>query len=507
MTLRERIAAVQQLKQQFGDAESIPEEALAAIDYERVVDPDQATVNLVPAERLGDLAASQTMRHEQSTRMPFDKLSADIAVNETSRVGFINEKITAELGVLGDNPTKFKWLSPRDPSRSFATSDITESAVVSFFGGERAQLESLNIGWGISEYLTHILPLEMNLPEIGDHELWLDNSLDAYGPDQIAQIRDALQGLKAKLTDVAQIEQFCNDDFMNLRWFDGPAATIEADRPADIEFAGPTDVDLTSLPPSEKMALQLARFKNTLRAEGLADVAEGLYGVSTLAEIRDVLAASPYAEEALVRQMYDYFDSPNRYAQVAGERIEALLNMLSPEAGSDETIHLELVADPGAVKQYGNTARFFVEMECNDDRLGEGYQLGNIALVQTKTSDGRPVWHVQAVDVPVDVNHIDWNRFPRSLVSMLASPAMQAGVHCITVNARPEQISRQPHIGEAFSRYASEKMLRKQYDKMHGFIESDLVDVRLDDRMLDDLGAPRPDGQVVIWRQASTRER
>ncbi|MGD0577183.1 MAG: hypothetical protein ABSA74_03860, partial [Candidatus Staskawiczbacteria bacterium] len=81
---------------------------------------------------------------------------------------------------------------------------------------------------------------------------------------------------------------------------------------------------------------------------------------------------------------------------------------------------------------------------------GKNKHVGNIYLAETDTADNKPVWHLDAIQIPVNVK---WNDFLKNIFESLIKAAQKKGVSAITVSRDDRHISNYDYVRDAVLEY------------------------------------------------------
>ncbi|HSX16409.1 MAG TPA: hypothetical protein VLF40_06465 [Candidatus Saccharimonadales bacterium] len=504
--LRERMERLRELMHAAGGADNIPDEALAEIGYARHYDTETSLTRLLPVERLGGMTVGEYVQvhesaHEADTP-PFGRIGCRV---ETRDMAYDTALIPAEL----NNRIQVLWgrlwsLLDVDLLQEVTGNDsllLTYEADASYRMQtpegvrylHRPGLPGLLLGKGPG--MDGILPTDTD----GVYGLLeLDNGAESYSTEHLDGIWQSLERYKARLTDVDELEKRIDRGLGNFRFDED--AYLEEDMYQELDPAAfPGDSQ------AERFAFGLRGFAAQLTDYGFGDVAGQLVGVTSIAEVRKVLAAADggsavardfkQREKALralratltdqedinqfnrdlqalraarkaamapLRATATYFDLPRLFAQFARREFESVQGVMTRKGhASAGVLELDggpdavLDADPGAFSgdcTEGRPLPFGQGVGVHNIKVRlDGKHTGNVYLLATTDSAGRSVWHLDAVQIPA--YGIDWERFPAVFTALLATEAHSNEVSAITVNSVWHLISNYDYIGKAFLQY------------------------------------------------------
>lgn len=224
-----------------------------------------------------------------------------------------------------------------------------------------------------------------------------------------------------------------------------------------------------------------------------------------------------------LRGLDELLNFPSHYRDAVMVKIKELESTLLTRASGSVSLQLDttpnarLDKDPGELSgdcTAGKPLEFGEATGLHNVRVSaEGKHIGNIYLLESTTSEGVPVWHIDAVQIPLRT--VDWSQFPDLLVDALRPLAVDCGVQGITVNKRQHHVSNYDYISRGFMEYFGTGDKAQAYDQLELLDEPGVISDREDlacdvqfDRFHepadDDNTTSQPQGakdsQIYLWR-------
>lgn len=168
----------------------------------------------------------------------------------------------------------------------------------------------------------------------------------------------------------------------------------------------------------------------------------------------------------LLEGMLDYYRLPEIAADIYRRRIKAVQDLLVSKGDQEDSkVLITLDGTPDPVKDLDpgtlsgdctagsplpfndpNIPVYNVKVFQNDAHIG------NIYLLYSHTSSKKPVWHLEAIQIPRA--RLDWHAAIPAFIDGLLIEATKKGVEAITINKEDKKISNYDYISKAALEYA-----------------------------------------------------
>jgi|GEM_PF-2276321 len=516
LSIRERSQRVRDLRREFGDA-AIPKDMLSALGF-TYSESEDGVSTFTPVERVESRRLEETERPEGT--LPRTLLRLEIPTNESVGVRVSAAELRKRLVQFSDEIFANAQIGTSDVTT--ASEDIVnrvygpDSALAEL---QRAyphllqqdpdkdivkQRESGDRDYIALEYVLDELTAGHGLNDAGFDDYAREASLAAYTRSRVSDelthsILGGLQKLRGKLADVDEIERYFVQD-MSLHFNADPRFN---------DWTPAEDGDINH---------QARYFADILADAGFHEAAVAMRSVHTVDEARQLIEATLRhnehkteakrletswqqkrrqtvdeaeihrlsAERAAndeayrrvirtVRGLQELLDFPSRYAGANLRSIKKMEEILLTKAAA-EPIELVLDTRPDA-KRDANPGE--VSGDCTEDRpllfgrksgmhnvkaILDDEHIGNLYLLETESTDGESVWHIDAIQIPV--RQIDWKAFPKHLIDSLRPLAEQHGVTGITLNQTQYLVSNYDYVSKGFMEYFGRGDGWREHDSM-----------------------------------------
>ncbi|OGZ83644.1 MAG: hypothetical protein A2599_01570 [Candidatus Staskawiczbacteria bacterium RIFOXYD1_FULL_39_28] len=98
--------------------------------------------------------------------------------------------------------------------------------------------------------------------------------------------------------------------------------------------------------------------------------------------------------------------------------------------------------------------------------LREKNHIGNVYLLETESEDGQPVWHLDAIQIPVNLK---WSEFIDDFFASLGGAASKKKVSGITVSVNENHVSNYDYIREAVGKHCKKIKAKNKRIKIPNF--------------------------------------